>query len=102
MAEIMLAIVTERYYSGLLRTGSKPARGRNRQRRATKPQARKQAERGSGTVRGSTKGKTMNSKLTAEQKADNAQRIADTEQHVRDGLITQEEADRKIREIMAR
>ena len=40
-------------------------------------------------------------KLTDEQKADQVQRLADIEQHVRDGLITRKEADRKIREIMA-
>jgi hypothetical protein len=43
----------------------------------------------------------MNNKLTAERKADNEQRLADIEQHVQDGLITREEADEKIRQIMA-
>jgi hypothetical protein len=41
----------------------------------------------------------MNQKLT---EAEKAERIADTKQHAKDGLITRREARRKIAEIQAK
>ncbi len=44
----------------------------------------------------------MQNEQIAEQKADTKQHLADIETHVKDGLITRKEADKKIREVMAR
>ncbi|MDY6960290.1 MAG: hypothetical protein SV862_00100 [Pseudomonadota bacterium] len=44
---------------------------------------------------------TTEAEIAALNKTRNAQRLADVEQHVKDGLITQREADRKVREIMS-